>query len=134
MAVLAVHSNFITIQGKTKINGSLTKSRFSGHRISCPVAYFRSNSDWLIALFALRGPVSRVMHVLLLNFKLFHVKISKSPQIKVVISTQVMSFFILLSTSMMLFQCQVAHQNFTLIGPFYCLCCGCSDMLTLALV
>ena len=53
--VLHVYSWFFFLNHtgeKTEINGSLTKSYFSGHCTSCPVAYFKSRSDRRIALFA----------------------------------------------------------------------------------
>lgn len=57
------------------------------------------------------------MHVSSLNFKPFYVTISKVPSIAQGISTQVMSFIMILPASVSLFQCRVAYPNFTLTGP-----------------
>lgn len=61
------------------------------------------------------------MHVPCLNFKPFHIAVSEVCHIAVGMLTQVMSLVVILSASMLLFQCHVTCQNFTPTGPWDCL-------------
>lgn len=66
------------------------------------------------------GPAGGVLSVPRVNNKLFHVSISKGPCMAGGISTQVMSFIVILSASKSLFQCLVACRNIALTGSHRC--------------